>query len=112
MFISLKDWSERDLTAKEVIQKLNMQLAMKIKGARAFTFGPPAIPGLGNGSGYSIMLQDKGGNTPDYLQQNAMKFIKAATEQPEIFNAFSPFQANVPQRYMKINIVKTRVHLI
>lgn len=103
MFISLKDWSERDLTAKEVIQKLNMQLAMKIKGAQAFTFGPPAIPGLGNGSGYSIMLQDKGGNTPDYLQQNAMKFIKAATEQPEIFNAFSPFQANVPQRYMEIN---------
>ena len=80
-----------------------MQLAMKIKGAQAFTFGPPAIPGLGNGSGFSIMIQDRAGNTPDYLQSNAMKFIKAATERPEIFNAFSPFQSNVPQRFMDID---------
>ena len=102
-FLSLKDWSERDLTAKQIIQKLNMQLAMKVKGAQAFTFGPPAIPGLGNGSGFSIMIQDRAGNTPDYLQSNAMKFIKAATERPEIFNAFSPFQSNVPQRFMDID---------
>ncbi|WKK65023.1 efflux RND transporter permease subunit [Lutimonas zeaxanthinifaciens] len=102
-FLSLKDWSERDLTAKEVIQKLNAKLAMQIKGAQAFSFGPPAIPGLGNGSGYSIMIQDRGGNSASYLQENAMKFVKAATEQPEVFNAFTPFQSTVPQRYMDID---------
>ena len=103
MFLSLKDWSEREYTAKEVIQRLNMRLAKEIKGARAFTFGPPAIPGLGNGSGFSMMIQDRGGNTPDYLQANAMKFIQAASQQPEIFNAFTPFQSTVPQRFMDIN---------
>jgi HAE1 family hydrophobic/amphiphilic exporter-1 len=46
---------------------LNLVLAQKIKGAQSFAFGPPAIPGLGNGSGFSIMLQDRAGNTPDYL---------------------------------------------
>jgi HAE1 family hydrophobic/amphiphilic exporter-1 len=102
-FLSLKDWSERDLTAKEVINKLNVLLATRIKGAQAFTFGPPAIPGLGNGSGYSIMIQDRGGNTPSYLQENAMKFVQAATAQPEVFNAFTPFQSTVPQRFMDID---------
>ncbi|MDW7693169.1 efflux RND transporter permease subunit [Flammeovirgaceae bacterium SG7u.111] len=103
MFVTLSDWSERDKTAKQIIAELNMRLAMKIKGAQAFAFGPPAIPGLGNGSGFSIMIQDRGGNTPTYLSENAMKFIKAANAREEIGSAFTTFQANVPQRFMDID---------
>ncbi len=103
MFVTLKDWSERESTAKEIIQKLNIELAQKIKGAQAFAFGPPALPGLGSGSGFSIMIQDKGGNTPAYLSENTMKFIKAANEREEIGSAFTTFQANVPQRFMDID---------
>jgi len=103
MFASLVDWSQRDRTAKELIDELNIRLAMGIKGAQAFAFGPPAIPGLGNGSGFSIMLQDRAGNTPDYISQNAMKFIQAANARPEIGRAFTTFQANVPQRFMDLD---------
>jgi HAE1 family hydrophobic/amphiphilic exporter-1 len=103
MFVTLDDWSERETTVKEVVQRLNIELAQKIKGAQAFAFGPPAIPGLGNGSGFSIMIQDKGGNDASYLSQNTMKFIQAANERPEIGNAFTTFQANVPQRFMDID---------
>jgi HAE1 family hydrophobic/amphiphilic exporter-1 len=103
MFITLTDWSERSKTAKEIITEINMLLAKNIKSAAAFAFGPPAIPGLGNGSGFSIMLQDRGGNDPGYLAQNTMKFIQAANQRPEIGRAFSTFSANVPQRYMDID---------
>ncbi|TNF45007.1 MAG: efflux RND transporter permease subunit [Bacteroidetes bacterium] len=103
LFITLKNWDERDITAKEFISRLNVQLAAKIKSAQAFAFGPPAIPGLGNGSGFSIMLQDMAGNAPDFLAANAMKFIQAANARPEIGSAFTTFQANVPQRYMDID---------
>lgn len=103
MFVTLKNWKERDITAKEFIQKLNQQLFLRVKGAQAFAFGPPAIPGLGNGSGFSIMIQDMAGNTPAYLAQNTYKFIQAANARPEIGNAFTTFQANVPQRYMDID---------
>jgi HAE1 family hydrophobic/amphiphilic exporter-1 len=103
MFVSLKHWSDRDITIKEMIIKINARLSQEIKGAQVFAFGPPAIPGLGNGSGFSIMLQDKAGNTPEYLAQNAMNFIKAANERPEIGSAFTTFQAAVPQRYMDID---------
>ncbi|MCZ6521107.1 MAG: efflux RND transporter permease subunit, partial [Bacteroidetes bacterium] len=103
LFVSLKNWSDRDFTAKEIIAQVNVKLAVNVKGAQAFAFGPPAIPGLGNGSGFSIMLQDKGGNDPQYLAINTMKFIKAANQRPEIGRAFTTFQASVPQRFMDID---------
>ena len=106
MFISLKDWDKRDKTALQIIREVNMEL-QSIKGAVVFAFGPPAIPGLGTGSGFSLMLQDKGGNSPQYLAQQASIFVKAMMERPEIGNIFSPFQANVPQKYIDINIDKT-----
>ena len=102
LFVSLKPWDERDLTVKEIIAKVNKEL-QQITAAQVFAFGPPAIPGLGNGSGFSIMLQDLGGNTPDYLASHTAKFIKAANARPEIARAFTTFQANVPQRYMDID---------
>ncbi|HSG67954.1 MAG TPA: efflux RND transporter permease subunit, partial [Bacteroidales bacterium] len=103
MFITLQNWSDRDITVKEFIQVLNRELSTKVKGAQVFAFGPPAIPGLGNGSGFSIMIQDRSGNTPDYLSKNTMAFIRAANARPEIGSAFTTFQANVPQRYMDID---------
>ena len=34
-------------------------------------FGPPAIPGLGTGAGFTMELQDRVGNTPEYLADQA-----------------------------------------
>ena len=103
IFASLTDWGEREFTAEELVNLVNIKLATEIKGAQVFAFGPPAIPGLGNGSGFSIMLQDKGGHTPEYLSENTIKFIKAANEHPAIGKAFTTFQATVPQRFMDID---------
>ncbi len=103
MFITLIPWDERSKTAKEIIAEVNVKLSTQILGANAFAFGPPAIPGLGNGSGFDIMIQDKGGNTPEYLAQYAGKFIMEANKRPEIANAFTTFQATVPQRYLDVD---------
>ena len=102
LFVSLKPWDERDMTAKEIIVMINKEL-QQITAGQVFAFGPPAIPGLGSGSGFSIMLQDLGGNSPDYLASNTAKFIKAANARPEIERAITTFQANVPQRFMDID---------
>jgi HAE1 family hydrophobic/amphiphilic exporter-1 len=103
LFVSLKDWADRDKTVDDLVQELNTKFHFGINEAQVFAFGPPAIPGLGNGSGFSMMLQDRSGNTPAYLAENAVKFIQAAKERPEIGSVFTTFQANVPQRFMKIN---------
>ncbi len=103
LFISLKNWDERDYTAKELIRQVNQRLSKEVRGAQVFAFGPPALPGLGNGSGFSIMLQDRGGNDVSYLAEHVANFIKEANQRPEIGAAFTTFQANTPQRFMDID---------
>jgi HAE1 family hydrophobic/amphiphilic exporter-1 len=114
MFVSLQDWSERDISALELSRLINVRLQKEVLGAMAFSFGPPAIPGLGNGSGFTIMLQDQAGNTPEYLSQQANKFIQAALARDEIGSIFTTYSASVPQRYLDIDkdkVLKTGVAL-
>jgi HAE1 family hydrophobic/amphiphilic exporter-1 len=103
LFVKLKNWDNRTATANEVIAKTNGVLYMGILEAQAFAFGPPAIPGLGNGSGFSIMIQDKSGQSPQYLAEQTYNFIAEAQKRPEIASAFTTFQASVPQRRMVLN---------
>jgi HAE1 family hydrophobic/amphiphilic exporter-1 len=106
LFVSLKHWSERgaaELHVNKIIQNANRHFAMGIPQAMVFAFGPPAIPGLGTGSGFSMMLQDRGGNSPTYLAEQAQAFMEAARERPEIGNVMSTFRANVPQIYADVD---------
>jgi len=105
VFVSLKDWGERGETdrADNLMKRLNGEFAAIIKDGQTFAFGPPAIPGLGNGSGYSIMIQDKAGNTPQYLAEQTQKFIVAARQREEIGSAFTTYQSSTPQRYIDVD---------
>ena len=103
IFVSLKDWGLRQATAKELVARLNMDFFLNVNEAQVFAFGPPAIPGLGSGSGFTLMIQDRRGNTPAYLADQAVKFIQAASQRPEIGSIFTTFRASVPQRYIDIN---------
>lgn len=98
LFVKLKNWDDRELGVNDIIKRTNKGLTSTIIEAQAFAFGPPAIPGLGNGSGFSLMIQDKSGNKPSYLAEETYKFISEAQKRPEIASAFTTFQANVPQR--------------
>lgn len=114
LFIKLVNWDERERSANEIIVATNATLRKDIIQAQAMAFGPPAIPGLGNGSGFSIMIQDKSGQSPAYLAEQTYKFIAEAQKRPEVASAFTTFQATVPQRRMVLNndkILKSNVAL-
>ncbi|MDX2451736.1 efflux RND transporter permease subunit, partial [Desulfosarcina sp.] len=103
VFVSLKDWNQREKTANEVVAALNRDFFLGVNEAQVFAFGPPAIPGLGSGSGFTMMIQDRSGSTPDYLANQTARFIQTAQARPEIGSIFTTFRASVPQRYMEIN---------
>jgi HAE1 family hydrophobic/amphiphilic exporter-1 len=106
IFVSLKEWGERpgrELHVNTLIRKVNGRLARELPEALAFAFGPPAIPGLGTGSGFSMMLQDRAGNTPEYLAEQARQFMVAAGERPEIGSIITTYRASVPQIYADID---------
>lgn len=108
-FIAMKPWSERTgkgETSFDVINKLNKRLADEIPEAVAFVFGPPAIQGLGSGAGFSMLLQDKSGNTPEELFVMTQKFMAAAKKRPEIGSITSFYRSNVPQIYADVNLDK------
>ncbi len=107
IFVSLVDWSQREKTALEVVADLNRAFYVAIKEAQVFAFGPPAIPGLGNGSGFTMMLQDRSGSTPAFLSEQTGRFIQAASQRPEIGSIFTTYRATVPQKYLEINRDKT-----
>jgi HAE1 family hydrophobic/amphiphilic exporter-1 len=105
-FVQLKDWDERPDAkdhAAEIVRRLNVDFKARIKEGVAFAFGPPAIPGLGTGSGFTAMLQDRGGNTPEYLYQQASRFIKAANARPEVNGALTLFRPSAPQIFLDID---------
>jgi len=108
LFVSLEPWAERDaeLHVKRIIERLNRRLAMEVPEAIAFAFGPPAIPGLGTGSGFSMMLQDRGGNPPNYLADQTQAFIQKATERPELSTMITTYRASVPQVFANVDTDK------
>lgn len=103
LFLSLKDWDHRKKSVNDLVRELNRDFFFGVNEAQVFAFGPPAIPGLGSGSGFSMMLQDKGGNTPAYLGEQAARFIKAAQARPEIGSIYTTFRPSVPQKFIEID---------
>src|SRR3954462_13829763 len=106
LFVSLKPWEERKSKEEHsfaLISGLNRKLAVEVPEAVAVTVGPPPIIGLGSGSGFTSMLQDRGGGTPQFLAENVDKFLAAARKRPEIGAARTVYRAAVPQIYADID---------
>ena len=106
IFISLKPWDERTKTAKQLIQETNFAFRTTISDATAIAFGPPPIEGLGTSAGFTLQLQDRSGNSPQFLDEQARNFITEARKRPEIGNIFTLYRSNVPQKKIIIDLDK------
>src|SRR5260370_29780760 len=74
---------KRQLFAQAIIDSVNRKLAA-LPEAQAFGFPPPAIPGIGQAGGLDLMIQDRSGQTVDYLLQNTQNFLAAAKKRHEL----------------------------
>jgi hydrophobe/amphiphile efflux-1 (HAE1) family protein len=105
-FVQLKEWKERttpETHSRGIVAALNKAFAAEIPEGMVIAFGPPAIPGLGTGAGFTMQIQDRGGNAPDYLAAQAQRFIQAARQRPEIGQISTLYRAAVPQVYADID---------
>ena len=105
-FIGLKPWDERgapNLEARQIVNRLNVELRKAVPEATAFAVMPPSIPGLGTQGGFSLWLQDRSGGSVELLSQNVQKFIEAARKRPELVGVTSQFTATVPQLYADVD---------
>jgi HAE1 family hydrophobic/amphiphilic exporter-1 len=110
-FVSLKDWKERQ-TRKTHVRGIMFQLMVKfqkIPDARVLAFGPPALPGYGNASGFNFMLQDRTGGSIEQLAAMSQKVLAAAGKRPELSRLFTSFRPAVPQVKVDLDREKCRV---
>jgi HAE1 family hydrophobic/amphiphilic exporter-1 len=103
--INLRDWSERDLTATEIIEELE-ERTREMTDVKLEFFEPPAIPGFGAAGGLSLRVLDQTqSSTPDYQRLGDItdEFMAALEEREEVGTQFTFYAADYPQYELIIN---------
>ena len=96
VFFPLKPFDQRENSAEEINAELNAKIA-GIQEGFAFSLLPPPILGLGNGSGYSLFVQDRANLGYGALQGAVQGFQGVVSQTPGMGFPISSYQANVPQ---------------
>jgi hydrophobic/amphiphilic exporter-1 (mainly G- bacteria), HAE1 family len=108
-FVTLKDWSQRT-RPEEQFDAIRAHLAKelsRVPGAIAYTFPPPAIPGVGTSGGFTFALEDRAGKDVPFLAAQVDQFMAAARKRPEITGLSTTQLPAVPQVYAKVDRSKT-----
>ncbi len=96
IFFGLDPFDDRERKASEIVRDLNGKLST-IQEGLAMAFEPPPVLGLGNGNGYSLMIQDRAGAGYGELHNTVGALQGQLMQTPGFALAFSSFQVNVPQ---------------
>jgi multidrug efflux pump len=106
-YVILKPFDQRKRSAQQINAELNQKFA-QIQDGFAYALMPPPIQGLGNGSGYSLYLEDRAGLGYGALQNALDAFRAAVAKTPGMTYPVSSYQANIPQLEVKIDRVKAK----
>jgi hydrophobic/amphiphilic exporter-1 (mainly G- bacteria), HAE1 family len=104
-FVTLKEWKDRQKREEQyqfIRQNVNRRLAGLRQGI-AFSFSPPAIPGVGTSGGFSFVLEDRSGKDVEFLADNLDKFLAAARRRPELASVNTTFLPRVPQQFVAVD---------
>ncbi|QEI07553.1 efflux RND transporter permease subunit [Pigmentiphaga aceris] len=106
-YVILKPFGERTRSAPDISAELNARFA-SIGGGMTYAMMPPPIEGLGNGSGYSLYLEDRAGLGYGALQRASDAFKAAIMQTPGMGYPVSSYQANIPQLQVNVDRVKAK----
>ena len=107
VFFALESLSTRTRTAAQINAEINARISQLQEGF-AFSIMPPPILGIGQGSGYSLYVQDRGGLGYGALQTAINTMSGAIMQTPGMGFPISSYQANVPQLDAKIDRDKAK----
>ena len=79
----------------------------QVNSGIAFSFPPPAIPGVGTSGGFTFILEDRSGSGTDFLAKNTQTFMAAARKRPELSGLMTTALFGVPQ--VGVNVDKAKI---
>ncbi len=108
MFPVLKDFKTRKelgLKYEDIIAEMRGRMGA-MEEAFSVVIPPPPVRGIGNGSGFKMMVQDRLNRGLPALEQAMGELIQRANQDPALSNVFSFFNTGTPQLYFDIDRVK------
>ncbi len=113
MFVRLAPHEERrgaGEAASDLAGQITGAIAEAEQGAQVFFLSPPPVPGLGNGSGFAMMVQDRGGAGYQALQGATFAMMGAAAQDPNVGGTFSLFNTGSPR--IEAEVDRDRAQLV
>ena len=110
VIVRLHDWNDRkgeEHSSNAVIARLNGQLSA-IKEVQSFTVQPGMIPGYGMGNAIDMNIQDRTGGDMTVFYQNAMQFLAALNQRPEVMMAYTTYAMNFPQVQVEVDAAQCK----
>jgi HAE1 family hydrophobic/amphiphilic exporter-1 len=113
-FVSFKPWDARKTAETSYLGiKTHLQRALsQVTSGLAFSFPPPAIPGVGTSGGATFILEDRSDAGVDFLAKNAQIFIAEARKRPELTGVMTTALFGVPQVGVKVDNAKVMTQQI
>lgn len=106
-FLTLSAFGERSLSAAEINARINQGIG-GLKEGFAFSFMPPPILGLGNGSGFQLFIEDRGNLGFGALQEAVNQLQGAIAQTPGMGFPISSYQSNVPQLDAEVDRLRAK----
>jgi len=104
-FVTLKHWSDRgpNDSAAQIVADVNEKLGRSVRDAKISALQPPPIDNLGNSSGFSFRLQDRGQKGYDELMRAKDQLLAAAARSPILQDVYVEGLSPAPQVELNID---------
>lgn len=107
-FAVLKPYDQRSpLSLEESMTKL-YEAVIRLPDATVFPLNPPAISALGNATGFTMKIEDRGGNDAAGLERATNAILAAAAKNPKLTGMRLEGQPPAPQLFVDIDRVQAR----
>ena len=102
VFVTLKDWSEREGKAQDMVGKFT-GFGMSQPDGMALVFNPAPIQGLGTTGGFEVYVQNRVDGDPKKLSEVLNVLMDELKKHPEFTRISTFFRPTVPQLFVEVD---------
>lgn len=106
-FITLKDWSDRDVDSFSLVNKV-LGLGASETEAQVVAFNPPPIIGLSTTGGFDGYLQSLHSSDYNTIYKKAQELVDAANKRPELQRVRTTLSVGVPRYKIDVDREKAK----
>jgi multidrug efflux pump subunit AcrB len=111
MYVMLDDFRRRTrpgLSGDAIGERLQRECMTRIDDGLIDVFGAPPVEGLGTAGGFKVIIEDRGGEGLDALQEVADDVVARGGADPALTGMSTSFRSKTPWLYLNIDRLKLK----